>query len=68
MSAQSLASVFHNERHEMTYYIEFLSLWFANDAVVNALFAVLVLWAGFGRQMRFCALATAVLHFAVAFL
>lgn len=42
--------------------IDFACAVLAQGLVVNAVFAALALWAGFGRAPRLCALLTALMH------
>jgi hypothetical protein len=44
---------------------EYVALGLANEALLNATFAALVLWAGFGKTPKVCAVVTAVLHIAL---
>lgn len=46
--------------------VEQLIVGLENDTLVNAVFAALVLWAGFGGPLRVCAVVTALMHLALA--
>lgn len=42
--------------------IDYVGMMLAQDASLNAVFACLALWAGFGRSPRVCAVLTALVH------
>ena len=43
-------------------FIEWAGWLLAQDMVLNAVFACLALWAGFGRSRRVCAVLAALVH------
>jgi hypothetical protein len=47
--------------------VEHLIFWSGNDIFVDAVFAALALWAGFGGSPKICGVATAMLYLALAF-